>query len=62
MEHIILEVAIIRFNRIGSEGLSDHSMEDEKLTFVDDDFQSFSSEIQAFLNAQEGNARGLRFL
>ena len=27
MNHIILEVAIIRFNRIGSEGLQSHSVE-----------------------------------
>jgi hypothetical protein len=29
MEYIILDVSVIRFNRIGSEGLSSHSVEGE---------------------------------
>ena len=33
MEHIILEVSIIRFNRIGSEGMESHIVEGEHLQF-----------------------------
>lgn len=63
MEYIIVEVAVIRFNRIGSEGLSGHTVEGESLQFTDNDFSGFSDEIQAFLEAQKSGNRGkLRFL
>lgn len=63
MNHIIIDVAIIRFNRIGSEGLASHSVEGESLSFADSDFDAFSNEIQAWLNSQKENTRGkVRFL
>lgn len=63
LEHIILEVAAIRFNRIGSEGVSSHTVEGESMTFTDDDFAGFSDEIQAFLASRDDTTRGkLRFL
>jgi hypothetical protein len=63
MEHIILEVSIIRFNRIGSEGMASHSVEGESISFADDDFAAFADEIQAFLDSQTENKRGkVRFL
>ena len=63
MEHIIMEVAIIRFNRIGSEGLSSHSVEGESLSFTESDFDGFSDEIKAFIDSQEQSTRGkVRFL
>lgn len=63
MEHIIVEVAIARFNKIGSEGLSSHSVEGESMNFNNDDFEPFSGEIQAFLDSQKGSTRGkVRFL
>lgn len=63
MRHIVLEAAIIRYNRIGSEGMTSHTVEGESSTFVDNDFASFSDEIQAFLDMQKETARGrVRFL
>lgn len=63
LEHIIVEVAVARFNRIGSEGLSSHSVEGESLSFADNDFAPFMSEIQAFLDNQKENSRGkVKFL
>ena len=63
MDHIILEVAIIRFNRIGSEGMASHSVEGESYSFSDGDFDGFSDEIQAFLDTQKESTRGkVRFL
>lgn len=61
--YIIIEVANIRFNRIGSEGFTSHSVEGESLTFTNDDFKEFAREIQAFLDSQEESTKGrLRFL
>ena len=63
MEHIIIDVAIARFNKIGSEGLSSHSVEGETMSFTNDDFEGFSAEIQAFLDGQKNNSRGkVRFI
>lgn len=63
LDHIILEVSIVRFNRIGSEGLSTHGVEGESQSFKDDDFEPYKNEIQAFLDTQSENTKGkLRFL
>lgn len=63
MSHIIVEVAVIRYNRIGSEGFASHSVEGESLSFADGDFDAFKNEIQAFLEGQKDGKKGrLRFL
>lgn len=63
MEHIIREVAIIRYNRIGSEGMASHTVEGESQSFAENDFAAYADEIQAFLDAQKESARGrVRFL
>ena len=65
LEYIVVEVAIRRFNRIGSEGLASHSVEGETMTWPDDDFAPFNDDIQAWLDAQEepGTNRGrVRFI
>lgn len=63
MDYIVLEVSVKRFNRIGSEGASSHTVEGESVTYFDSDFVEFSSEIQAFLDAQKDSKRGkVRFL
>ena len=63
LDYIILDVSIIRFNRIGSEGMASHSVEGESLTFSDNDFAAFSDDIQAFLDTQKDSTRGkVRFI
>lgn len=63
MDYIITEVTIKRFNRIGSEGLSAHSVEGESQTFTDDDFAEFSDDIAAYLESQQETTKGkLRFI
>lgn len=63
LQHIITEVAIIRFNKIGSEGMKSQGIEGESITFGDDDFAGFTDEIQAFLDSQKNASRGkVRFL
>ena len=58
LDHIVIEVSVARFNRIGSEGLSSHSVEGESLSFTENDFDPFLNEIQAFLDSQKANTRG----
>ena len=63
LQYIIIDVAIIRFNRIGSEGLTSHSVEGESLSFTDDDFKGYKDDIQAFLDTQKESKKGkVRFL
>ena len=63
LEHIIIELAVARFNKIGSEGLSSHSVEGESLSYTENEFAPFMSEIQAFLDGQKENTRGkVRFI
>lgn len=63
LEHIIIELAVARFNKIGSEGLSSHSVEGESLSFTENEIAPFSAEIQAFLDGQKENTRGkVRFI
>lgn len=63
LDYIIRDVSIIRFNKIGSEGMSNHSVEGESLSFTDNDFAGFMDDIQAFLETQKESAKGrVRFL
>lgn len=58
LQNVVVEMCIIRFNRIGSEGLTSHTIEGESLNFESDDFKGFKNEIQAWLNAQKGKRAG----
>lgn len=64
LKHIVIEVAIARFNRIGSEGLKSHSVEGETDSYyAGNDFSGYMDEIEAFLDAQSNTKRGrMRFL
>ena len=58
MEYIILDVSVIRFNRIGSEGLSSHS-----LSWSENDFAGYMDDIQSYLDSQREARKGkVKFL
>ena len=52
LSYIVTEVSIIRFNRIGSEGVSSHHVQGESMTWSDKDFAPYRDEMQAYLDAQ----------
>lgn len=63
LSYIVVEVAIKRFNRIGSEGYQSHSLEGMSITFGDDnDFMPFMSDIEAWHQAQKDGKATVRFL
>ena len=63
LDYIVREVSIIRYNKIGSEGMESHSVEGESQSFSDNDFAGFMDDIQAFLDTQKESVRGkVRFL
>lgn len=62
LQYIVTEVSVVRFNRIGSEGVSAHSVEGESLSFTDDDFAGYREEIQAYLDKVDCTAQKGDFL
>ena len=64
MDYIILDVSIIRYNKLGSEGLSSHSVEGESLSWSDNDFSGYMDDINAYLDERNKNKRkgGFKFL
>ena len=63
LSYIITEIAVVRYNRIGSEGLSSHSVEGESQSWSDTDLAPYQEEIDAYKAAQQTPARGrVRFL
>lgn len=63
LDYIILDVTVARYNRIGSEGLSSHTVEGESQSFSEDDFAAYREDIQAWLNMQTEAKKGkVRFL
>lgn len=63
LSYIVVEVSVIRFNRIGSEGVASHTVEGESLSFSDDDFAGYMGEIEAYLREQKTAKKGrVRFL
>lgn len=63
LDYIVFEVAVKRFNRIGSEGMTSHTVEGESTNYSDDDFAEFADDIQAFLDKQKDTTRGkVRFI
>ena len=61
--YIVTEVSVARFNRIGSEGATSHSVEGESLSWGADDFAPYEGEIKEWLSAREESGKGtVRFL
>lgn len=56
LEYIVTEVSVIRFNRIGSEGITEHTTGSLSMVFSDNDFALFEREIRLWKN------KGVRFI
>lgn len=52
LDYIIVEVAVVRYNRIGSEGMSSHNVEGEVSSFLSSDFSPYMDDIQAYKDAK----------
>lgn len=63
MDYIIQEVSIIRYNRIGSEGVTSHTVEGESQQYSSKDFAEYADEIQSWLDSQKESRKGkVRFI
>ena len=50
LEYIVTEVSIVRYNKIGSEGVTSHSVEGETMSFSDNDFKGYLNDIEVWKN------------
>ena len=63
LNYVVTEVSVKRFNRIGSEGITSHTVEGESMSFTDNDFAEFAGDIQAYLDSVAAAKKGkVRFL
>lgn len=59
LDYIVVEVSIIRYNRIGSEGTQSHSVQGESWNFLNSDFDAYMDDIQAYKDSKNvGNSKG----
>lgn len=54
LDYIVVEVSIKRFNRLKNEGMKTYSQEGESISFDDNDFSEFSTEIKRLANENLG--------
>lgn len=63
LSYIIVEASVARFNRIGSEGLSSHSVEGESMSWSEDDLAPYAQDIQDYIDRQKDGKKGrVRFI
>lgn len=49
LDYILIEVAVTRFNRLGSEGYSQDNLEGHSITFNGDDLAPYRDDINAYI-------------
>ena len=63
LDYIVTEVSIIRYNRLGSEGKSQESVEGFSSTYTNNDFTAYESAIESYLNSFRKPQKGvIRFI
>lgn len=62
LEFIVTEVGIVRFNRRGSEGMSNESVEGHSTSYIDNDFRQYHSIIESERNKSKTGGGGVFFL
>ena len=62
LSYIVLELSVVRFNRIGNEGMTSYSQDGESIAYGAD-MSDYEADIKAWLSKQVNNDRGVvRFL
>lgn len=54
LEHIIIELVIVRYNRIGSEGIEQETVEGYSATYSREDLSTYTDEIKDFIDEEKG--------
>ena len=61
LNFVLLEVAITRFNRIGSEGMKSETVDGHRVEYVMDDFANYARVLVSYLPEKEWQAGEVRF-
>lgn len=62
LEYIVTEISVVRFNRIGNEGMSSYNQQGESMAYCDD-MQMYLPAIEEWNKHHEGDGKGrVRFL
>lgn len=62
LSYIVLELSVVRFNRIGNEGMTNYSQDGKSIAY-ESDISNYEADIKAWLLKQDGNDKGVvRFL
>lgn len=63
LDYIVEELTIMRFNRIGSEGMQSESMDGHSATYAETDLRLYEPEIKEYIHNVTDKKRGvIRFL
>lgn len=63
LSYIVRDVSLARYNRIGSEGVSSHDVEGERMSWSKDDFSPYEKDIAAWAAQKKAPGGGVvRFL
>lgn len=63
LDHIVVEVSVARFNRIGNEGMASTSQEGGSISYAsDNDFAPYMDEIRMYMNTVDSAKGRVRFI
>ncbi|CDQ20858.1 Phage gp6-like head-tail connector protein [Halobacillus karajensis] len=61
LQFIVEEMAVNRFNRIGSEGMESESVEGRSVSFKEDDFKPYLNILESYIPKQDGSGKVMFF-
>ena len=61
LEWVIIEMAIIRFNKIKSEGLTSESIDGGSVSFIDNAFNLYKQDLDTYIANKNNNKKGATF-
>lgn len=53
LEYIVIEVSVVRYNRLGSEGMTRESQDGRDITFNANDFSDYEDDIKKYIDSLE---------
>jgi len=62
LEYIVVELSVIRFNLIGSEGMKSENIEGHSISFGDDIYNQFDKDILEWYSTLENSDKGIQFI
>lgn len=58
---VVVEMAIIRYNRLNSEGITSESVDGGSVSYVENAFNLYKSELDTYISNRNKNKRGATF-